>query len=228
MVRASVLIINVDCVIGRKTQSRRCLACIDLKYQSVITVKLVRSPFRSLSKAVVLTTPVLNEEDEEVELLVRGIPNKTSLYLINFELWTLLCEIPVIAYNSTIKKYQISRPRREITFSCFTPHTQEGGRLPEVEDQSGREISRFKIKKNIINVILFCACDVGSEDSWIYAYNPETKQQSRVWVFQDEPNPKKVIRAKSTLKQMIPCFFGQKIELTGRPPYSPDLAPDNF
>ena len=37
--------------------------------------------------------------------------------------------------------------------------------------------------------------------SWIYAYEPESKQQSTVQVFQDEPNP--------TSKQMIACFFGK-------------------
>ncbi|GBP27434.1 hypothetical protein EVAR_17136_1 [Eumeta japonica] len=35
----------------------------------------------------------------------------------------------------------------------------------------------------------------------------QTKQQSPVW-FQDEPNPKKVIRAETTLKQIVACFFG--------------------
>lgn len=129
------------------------------------------------------------------------------------------------------------------------------------------------------------------DESWIYAYDPETKQQSTVWVFQNEPNPTKVARAKSTVKQMVACFFGinghvatiplenrktvnsewytticlpevfeeirknnqrrriilhhdnaschtsqetttfldgQKIELMGHPPYSPDLAPNDF
>ncbi|GBP34364.1 hypothetical protein EVAR_7416_1 [Eumeta japonica] len=41
---------------------------------------------------------------------------------------------------------------------------------------------------------------VFSDESWIYTYNPESKQQSTVWVFQDEPNPTKEIRAKNTLK----------------------------
>jgi histone-lysine N-methyltransferase SETMAR len=129
------------------------------------------------------------------------------------------------------------------------------------------------------------------DESWIYAYDPETKQQSTVWVFQDEPNPTKVVREKSTSKQMVACFFGitghvatvaledrktvnsewytticlphvfevirkkskkrriilhhdnasshtaaptmafltgQKIELMGHPPYSPDLAPNDY
>ena len=129
------------------------------------------------------------------------------------------------------------------------------------------------------------------DESWIYAYEPETKQQSTVWVFQDESNPTKVVRARSTSKQMVACFFGktghvatvpleqrrtvnsewytticlpevfeeirktnrrkriilhhdnasshtsrqttayltgQNIEIMGHPPYSPDLAPNDF
>jgi len=129
------------------------------------------------------------------------------------------------------------------------------------------------------------------DESWIYAYEPETKQQSTVWAFQDESNPTKVVRARSTSKQMVACFFGktghvatvpmverrtvnsewytticlpevfgeirktnrrrriilhhdnasshtsaqttaylstQHIELMGHPPYSPDLAPNDF
>ncbi|XP_025158379.1 histone-lysine N-methyltransferase SETMAR-like [Harpegnathos saltator] len=132
---------------------------------------------------------------------------------------------------------------------------------------------------------------VTGDESWIYAYEPESKQQSTVWVFQDEPNPTKVVRARSTTKQMVACFFGktghmatvplvqcrtvnsewytticlsevfgkireinrrrriilhqdnasshtsaqtrdflrtEKVELMGHPPYSPDLAPNDF
>lgn len=129
------------------------------------------------------------------------------------------------------------------------------------------------------------------DESWIYAYDPETKQQSTVWMFQDEAKPTKVIRSRSTSKQMVACFFGmsghiatvplverktvnsewytttclpkvfgeirknnfkrriilhhdnasshtsaqtsdylssENIELMGHPPYSPDLAPNDF
>lgn len=44
------------------------------------------------------------------------------------------------------------------------------------------------------------------DESWIYAYEPETKHTSTVWVFQDEPNPTKVVRKHS--KKMVECFFG--------------------
>ena len=39
----------------------------------------------------------------------------------------------------------------------------------------------------------------------VYVYEPESKQQSTAWVFQDEPNP----HARGTTKQMIACFFGK-------------------
>ena len=38
-------------------------------------------------------------------------------------------------------------------------------------------------------------------------YEHESKQQSTVWVCQDEPNPTKVARSRNTCKQTISCFF---------------------
>ena len=44
-------------------------------------------------------------------------------------------------------------------------------------------------------------------ETWIYSYDPETKQKSIVWVFEDEPPPTKVTRSKSARKQMVAVFF---------------------
>ena len=44
-------------------------------------------------------------------------------------------------------------------------------------------------------------------DLWINAYEPETKQQCTMWVFEDEPYPTKVVRGRRTSKQMVACFF---------------------
>jgi len=46
------------------------------------------------------------------------------------------------------------------------------------------------------------------DETWIYAYEPETKQQSTVWMFEGEDNPTKVARTKSTSKKMVATFFG--------------------
>jgi [histone H3]-lysine36 N-dimethyltransferase SETMAR len=45
------------------------------------------------------------------------------------------------------------------------------------------------------------------DESWIYNYDPETKQQSTVWVFQNEAKPTKVVRSRSVLKKMVASFF---------------------
>ena len=48
---------------------------------------------------------------------------------------------------------------------------------------------------------------VTGDESWLYTYEAETKQQSTVWVFEDEPNPTVVALGKITSKQMMACFF---------------------
>ena len=45
------------------------------------------------------------------------------------------------------------------------------------------------------------------DELWICAYEPETKQQFTVWVFEPEPNPTKVVCEKITSKQMVTYFF---------------------
>ena len=49
---------------------------------------------------------------------------------------------------------------------------------------------------------------VTDNESCICAYEPETKQQSTVWIFEPKPNQTKIVRGKISSKQMIACFFG--------------------
>ena len=50
---------------------------------------------------------------------------------------------------------------------------------------------------------------VTGDESWIYAYEPETNQQSIVWIFEPEPNETKVVCGKITSKQMVACLFSK-------------------
>ena len=50
---------------------------------------------------------------------------------------------------------------------------------------------------------------VTGDKTWVYQYDPETKQQSAVWVFPDENPPVKFKRNRSASKQMIPPFFAK-------------------
>ena len=50
---------------------------------------------------------------------------------------------------------------------------------------------------------------VTGDVTWVYQYDPETKQQSAVWVSPDESPPVKFKRNRSASKQMIACFFAK-------------------
>lgn len=50
---------------------------------------------------------------------------------------------------------------------------------------------------------------VSGDESWIFAYEPETKSQSRVWVYDGELKPTKVIRSRSTAKKMVATFVSK-------------------
>ena len=50
---------------------------------------------------------------------------------------------------------------------------------------------------------------VTRDKTWVYQYDPKTKQQSAVWVFPDENPPVKLKRNRSASKQIIACFFAK-------------------
>ena len=49
---------------------------------------------------------------------------------------------------------------------------------------------------------------ITGDETWVYCYDPEKKQQSAVWVFENESAPTKVVREKSRNKKMVASFFG--------------------
>ena len=50
---------------------------------------------------------------------------------------------------------------------------------------------------------------VTGDETYIYQYDPESKQQSSVWLFPGQAPPVKFKRARSTSKQMIAVFFSK-------------------
>ena len=51
---------------------------------------------------------------------------------------------------------------------------------------------------------------ITGDESWVYGYDPETKQQSSQWKSPTSPRPKKSRRVKSNLKSIIITFFDIK------------------
>ena len=57
---------------------------------------------------------------------------------------------------------------------------------------------------------------VTGDETWVFQYDPETKQQSAVGVYPNENPPVRFKRNRSASKQMIACFFANSATL---PPY---------
>jgi len=51
---------------------------------------------------------------------------------------------------------------------------------------------------------------ITGDESWVYGYDTETKQQSSQWKSPTSPRPKKVRQAKHNVKSMIITFFDVK------------------
>jgi len=56
----------------------------------------------------------------------------------------------------------------------------------------------------------FLSRAITGDESWVYGYDPETKQHSSQWKSPMSPRPKKARRVKSNVKSMIVTFFDVK------------------
>jgi hypothetical protein len=52
------------------------------------------------------------------------------------------------------------------------------------------------------------------DETWWFAYDPETKQQSSEWVGETSPQPKKLKFQKSCIKTMLIIFLSLKAQST--------------
>ncbi|CAF1222079.1 unnamed protein product [Rotaria magnacalcarata] len=51
------------------------------------------------------------------------------------------------------------------------------------------------------------------DESWFYHYDPELKEQSKVWMSTTDPRPTKVHRNKSAGKRIVAIFFMKYVPL---------------
>ena len=86
--------------------------------------------------------------------------------------------------------------------SRWIPHL-----LTQAQKQARVEWCRFMLKKCDGGRSKRVAEIVTGDETCIYSYHPETKQQSTVRVFEDEPPPTKVVRSRSVAKRMVAVFF---------------------
>jgi hypothetical protein len=65
----------------------------------------------------------------------------------------------------------------------------------------------MELKEQVRNDPDFISKVITGDESWIYGYNPDTKQQSSQWKCPSSPRPKKARQVKSNVKSMLICFF---------------------
>ena len=76
-----------------------------------------------------------------------------------------------------------------------------------VDQKQSRVGACRELKEHLeIDPDLFSKVITGDE-SWCYAYDRETKQQSSEWKSSNSPHPKKTRRVKSNVKTMLISFF---------------------
>lgn len=77
------------------------------------------------------------------------------------------------------------------------------------EEQKSRRVDwcKFMLKKFDGGTSQNVSYILTTDESWIYSYDPLTKQQSTQWVFEEDELPTKVVRGRSVNKKMIAVFF---------------------
>jgi hypothetical protein len=85
--------------------------------------------------------------------------------------------------------------------ACFVPHSVTIEQMEDRVTSCQDIIAMADADKNFFNKIIM------GDDSWCFAYDPETKQQSSEWVGETSPQPKKLKFQRSGIKTMLIFFF---------------------
>ena len=83
-------------------------------------------------------------------------------------------------------------------------------RLLSVDQKQQRLDVCLDLKENVANDLSFLSNVITGDETWVYAYDPETKTQSSQWRSPGSPRPKKARQVRSNIKSMLICFFDQK------------------
>ena len=83
-------------------------------------------------------------------------------------------------------------------------------RLLSVDQKEQRLDVCLDLKENAANDPSFLSNVITANETWVYAYDQETKIQSSQWKSPGSLQPKKARQVRSNIKSMLICFFDQK------------------
>jgi hypothetical protein len=111
-----------------------------------------------------------------------------------------ICEIVGLSYGTVQCILADNLNVRHIS-AKFVP------RLPS-DDQKAHRISVCReLKQQTRDDPNFISNIITGDETWVYAYDPETKQQSSQWKSPNSPWPKKVRQVRSNVKSILIVFF---------------------
>lgn len=83
-------------------------------------------------------------------------------------------------------------------------------RILTVDQKEQRVEVCTELRQAVSDDPTFLSRVITGDESWIYGYDPETKQQSSQWKSPTSPRPKKARQVKSKVKSMLLVFFDTK------------------
>ena len=125
--------------------------------------------------------------------------------LIMEDLHVTYREIEATLGISSTSVYKILHEHLAVKQICsrWIPHN-----LTEAQKKARVNWCKGMLKKNNRGASKDVYKILTGDESWIYAYDPETKQQSTVWMFQSEPKPTKMIAFFCENWPCRNCAFG--------------------
>jgi len=88
------------------------------------------------------------------------------------------------------------------------------------DDQKALRVSVCReLKQQARNDPIFISNIITADKTWVYGYDPETKQQSSQWKSSNSPRPKKVSQVRSNVKSMLIVLFWTSKALSTRNSY---------
>lgn len=80
-------------------------------------------------------------------------------------------------------------------------------RLLSIDQRNLRIQTCTELQQTVRECPNFLSRVITGDESWVYGYDPETKQQSSQWKTPSSPRPKKARQVRSNIKSMLIIFF---------------------
>ena len=84
-------------------------------------------------------------------------------------------------------------------------------RLLNPEQKEHRVAICQELRQRAVDGPSFMSRVINGDESWVYGYNPETKQQFLQWKSPGSPRPKKARQSRSATKSMLIVFFDIRV-----------------